>query len=530
MQDMVVADARSVWLPTLSVDLMRNNATSPAGSFLDGAGDQTVNKLFDNVFAVTQQLPWAGCTYTVGWDGSRASTTSFFSSFNPILRSNTRLTYTQPLLRNFSIDTGRQQVRVATANRDIADVGLRQTMVSTERNVRNAYWDLVFAISSLEVQQQSLALAQESLRNNRTRVEVGTMAPIDIVEAEAEVARNEEAVIVAETAIAEAEDVLRTLVLDPNAPDFWTVRIRPTDAPLLRTRQIDVDEAIRTALDRRTDLDQVRRQRTNTDVTIQYFANQRLPDVNLQVDYALAGLGGTRLIRGEGFLGPVTSLEERAFGDVLGDLLSNTFPTWTVGLTIGYPVGRSTADANLARARLERSQADARLQEAELRVTGEVRAAGRRVSTNQQRVDATRIARELSERRLEAEQKKFDVGMSTSFLVFQAQRDFAQSQNSCQRAILDYIKSLVDFEAVQDVPLGGGGLRTGAPIGGVAGGAGVEQTEHVIHPPPTPPVPPKTLAVPGTHQMTPNLLLHPAFHKREAPARVPDGEVGDPSP
>ena len=221
IQDMVVADARSVWLPNLSVDVLRNNATNPALSFLAGGDDQIIDKLFNNVFTVNQQMPWAGGTYTVGWDGSRSSTTNFFSSFDPILQSNMQLSYTQPLLRNFSIDTARQQVQVATTNREIADVGLRQAIVSTERNVRNAYWDLVFAISSLEVQRQSLALAQESLRNNRARVEVGTMAPIDIVEAEAEVARNEEAVIIAETAIEQGEDVLRTLILDPTAPDFW---------------------------------------------------------------------------------------------------------------------------------------------------------------------------------------------------------------------------------------------------------------------------------------------------------------------
>ena len=485
IQDMVVADARSVWLPNLSVDVLRNNATNPASSFLAGGDDQIIDKLFNNVFTVDQQMPWAGGRYTVGWDGSRSSTTNFFSSFDPILQSNMQLSYVQPLLRNFSIDAARQQVQVATTNREIADVGLRQAIVSTERNVRNAYWDLVFAISSLEVQRQSLALAQESLRNNRARVEVGTMAPIDIVEAEAEVARNEEAVIIAETAIEQGEDVLRTLILDPAAPDFWSVRIEPTDEPLLRARQIDVDEAIRTALDRRTDLDQLRAQMTNTDVNIAYFSNQRLPDVDLQVDYALTGLGGTEFIRGLGFPGPIVGQEERAFSEVLGDLFSNSFPTWSVGVRIGYPLGRSTADANHARARLERSQTEARLLEVEVRVTGEVREVGRRVSTNLQRVDATRIATELAARRLEAEQKKFDVGMSTSFLVFQAQRDLSQSRNRELQAVLDYIKSLVDFEAVQEVPLGGGGLGVGgvapttagvvapgagqAPVGGAAG-------------------------------------------------------------
>ncbi|MCE2513903.1 MAG: TolC family protein [Acidobacteria bacterium] len=456
IQDMAVADARSVWLPNLTFDALRDNAVTPSATFLDGVDTQVINKLFSNVFTVNQQLPWAGGSYTAGWDGARRTTTSFFSSFNPALSSNLRLSYTQPLLRNLPIDAGRQQVAVATTNREIADIGLRQAIAATERSVRNGYWDLVFAIAFHEVQRQSLELAEESLRNNRARVEVGTMAPIDIVEAEAEVARNQEAVILAEAQIARAEDVLRTLVLDPAAPDFWTVRLQPTDTPLLGPRRIDVDQAIRSAIGRRTDIDQIRKQIDNTDTNARFFANQRLPDVNLHVDYSVAGLGGRRFLRGPGFPGPVIGQQNYAFGEVLGDLLGNDFPSWQVGLTVGYPLGRSTADANLARARLERSQADARLREVEIRVAGEVRDVARRVNTSLQRVEATRVARELAERRLDAEQRRFEVALSTSFFVFRAQRDLAVARNNELLATLDYLKALVDFEAVQEVPLIGG--------------------------------------------------------------------------
>ena len=148
--------------------------------------------------------------------------------------------------------------------------------------------------------------------------------------------------------------------------------------------------------------------------------------------------------------------QDYAFGDVLGDLLANDFPSWQLGLTVGYPLGRSTADANLARAQLERSQGMARLREIEVRVAGEVRDVARRATTNLQRVEVTRVARELAERRLVAEQRKFEVAMSTSFFVFQAQRDLAIARNNELRATLDYLKALVDFEAVQEIPLIGG--------------------------------------------------------------------------
>ena len=140
---------------------------------------------------------------------------------------------------------------------------------------------------------------------------------------------------------------------------------------------------------------------------------------------------------------------------MLDNIFSNDFPTWTVGVTVAYPLGTSSAKANLERARLERTQADVNRRSLEVRIAAEVRDAGRNVTTNLQRVEATRSARQLAERRLEAEQRRFEVGLSTSFFVFQAQRDLASARSNEQRAILDYTRSLVDFDAVQDVPLFG---------------------------------------------------------------------------
>ena len=345
---------------------------------------------------------------------------------------------------------------MSSANRDLSEIDLRRIVVSTARNVRNAYWQLVFARSFLEVQRQSLALAEESMRNNRTRVEVGTMAPIDIVAAEAEVARNMETVIRAEADLERAEDQLRTLVVDPDIPDFWSMSLEPSDSPVLQAREIDVDDAVRNALVNRTDLDTLDKNLEKTDTNIRYHRNQQLPDVNLQVDYGLTGLGGERLVRTGGFPGMVVGREQKSFGSVLGDVFANEFPNWMVGVTVSYPLGTSAADANLERYRLERSRSEASRRSLELRIATEVRDAARSVRTNLQRVEATRTSRELAERRLEAEQPKFEVGLSTNFLVFQAQRDLAMARNTEQQTILDYIRSLVDFDAVQEIPLGGG--------------------------------------------------------------------------
>ena len=455
IQDLSIAQARSVYAPTLSTTLLTNNRNSPSISIFDGGEIKVTDRVLSDSVDVVQELPWAGGRYSMSWDGSHRRTTNVFTSFNPVLRSNLNLAYTQPLLRNLGIDGPRLQIAITRVNREISDIQLRRTLVQTQRAVRYAYWGLVFAQSFLEVQRQSLELAEESLRNNRTRVEVGTIAPIDIVEAESEVARNEESVIIAEADVDRAEDQLRILIFDPDVSDFWSIQLQPSDSPILQARTIDVNAAVRYALDNRTDLDTLDKNIQNTDTDIRFYRNQRLPDVNLQVNYSLSGVGGTEFLRGEGFLGPITGTEQTSFGSALGDIFSNDFPNWTVGVTVAYPLGTSAAKANLQRARLERTQADVTRRSLEVRIAADVRNAGRNVATNLQRVDATESARQLAERRLEAEQRRLEVGLSTSFLVFQAQRDLGAARNRYLRAILDYTRSLVDFDAVQEVPLGG---------------------------------------------------------------------------
>ena len=319
--------------------------------------------------------------------------------------------------------------------------------------MRNAYWDLAYAIASLQVQQQSLELAQESLRNTRARVEIGTTPPIDIVEAEAEVAQRQEAVIVAEAQIATAEDTLRALIYDPAMPDFWTMRIEPTDLPPFQPVPVDVDAAVRNALDRRTDLQQARKTLEANDVNIRFLRNQTLPDVTANFDYGLIGLGGTQFLRGAGFPGPDHRPDERGFGPVLGDLFTNDFPDLDRVAERQLPDRRHPA-AGEPGPRAPAVHARRRRRSRTRSCGGHAGAAGGAAGqTNQQRVQATRVARELAERRLEAEQRKFAAGTSTSFFVFQAQRDLAQARNNELRAILDYNQSRVDLETVQEVPL-----------------------------------------------------------------------------
>ena len=452
IQDLSVAQARAAWFPTLTSALQGAGTDSPSNSFLSGADTKTSDGRLSTNFGVAQTLPWGG-SYNIGWDSVRSTTTNLFSNFSPQLRSSLALSYRQPLLRRFSIDAARQQVLVTEKNREIADVSMRETIALTSRAVRHAYWDLAFAIASLGVQRQSLDLAAESLRNTRARIEIGTTAPVDAIEAEAEVAQREEAVVLGEAQIATAEDVLRTLVYDPAAADFWTLRIEPADLPPFVPAVVDMDAAMRNALEQRSDLQQSRKNLEAQDVNIRYSRNQTLPDVTASIDYGLTGLGGTQFVRGAGFPGPIIGETERSFGTVLGDLFGNDFPSWTASLNVSYPIGANPQEAALARTRMEYSQQQTQLRNAELQVAAQVREAGRQMLTNQRRVETTTISRQLSERRLEAEERKLAAGTSTSFFVFQAQRDLAEARNNELRAIIDYQRSIVDFETVQEAPL-----------------------------------------------------------------------------
>jgi outer membrane protein TolC len=485
LQDYTIAQALANYTPIVGAGANWRNQDSPPSSFLSGGSTTITDENYGFQTQYAQLFPW-GTNAIVSFDSARATTNNIFNSFNPTLTGNLDLTVTQPLLRNFRYDTVKQQIYVGRKDREIADVDLQQSIALTTRTVKNAYWDYVFSINSLQVARQSLDLAQESLRNTRSRVEIGTLAPIDIVQAESEVASREEAVILAEAAIGQSEDQLRSIIFDPKTPDFWTMSLQPTDTAPFQLQAVDVPAAVSRALGERTDLIGARKRLEITDYNLKYFKNQTLPNLDIRFDYNSTGLGGTQLIRDPEspvFPPPVIGEAQRSYGDLLSDVFSNAFPTYVLSLNVTYPIGRSIADASLARTKIEKSQSDISLRQLELQVTQQVRDAARQLIANSKRVNATTSARVLAERRLEAEEKKFEAGMSTSFEVFQAQRDLSEARSNELRAVLDYNKSQVDFETVQIAPTGGaasfapttdvtttlGGAVTGATAGAVSG-------------------------------------------------------------
>jgi len=459
IQDTAVSQARSFWSPQISATLSKQSQSQAVTNSLAGGANSITNGNLFTGASLSQTLPW-GASYTANWNNQRITTNNLFTTFSPQIASNVNFQFSQPLLRNFSIDAIRNQVALTKKGRELSDIQLDSVIVQTTRAVRNAYWDLSASINNLKAQQESLALSQQSLSDNRKRVEIGTLAPIDIVQAQAEVASNEERVIVAEALIKRAQDNLRALILDPAVADFFTTTFEPSDAAPFQEQAIDIDGAVRNALDKRADLRSAKNSVERSDIDIRYLRNQILPDINAQAAYITRGVGGVQLsslspddVLAGNFDRRV--LANRGFGSVLGDVFQNAYPDWTVGVQIAYPLGSSTAHANLARARLEYQQSQTQLKNVQMQISTQVREAGRNVQTNQKRVQSARASRELQEKKLEAEEKKQAAGMSTSFFVFQAQRDLAQARTLEIQAIADYNKSMVDFEAIQLAPLSG---------------------------------------------------------------------------
>ena len=451
-----LAQAKGAYAPVLFSNFFNRNSTQPPSSFVTGTNNILTTETITQDGGLAQNVAWGGGSYSLSLNGGKVTTSAIDSRYNPQLSSNLSARYVQPLLRNFSIDAFRQQIMTSQNNQVIADLDLRQRITVTSQAVRNAYFDLIGAIEGHKVAVQSLELAQESLKNNQTKVEVGTLAPIDIIEAEAEVASNEEAVINAEARIKTIEDRLRAMILNPSQPDFWTMRIEPSDAPSLTPIAVDVDAAIANALAQRTDIARLKKQLDNVDVGIKYAQNQKMPGLDVTANYNVIGVAGTQFQFGQGFPPPIESQSERAFSSALRDVFGQDFRTWSVALNFSYPLGTSTADATLASNRLQRQQGAVSLRNLELQVATSVRDAARQVNTNLKRVEATRKARDRAERRLEAEQKRMTVGLSSTFQLFQAQRDLARQRQQEVNALIDYNRSVIAFEAIQVAPSIGG--------------------------------------------------------------------------
>jgi outer membrane protein TolC len=414
-------------------------------SLLNG-GQNVTNETANANVNIAQVLPWFGTNYTAGFNNSRTNTTSTFATLNPQFTTQLTASLVQPFLRDFKIDNTRNQLLTGTITRQVSDITLRTRITNTTATTKNAYWDLLAAIRAIEAAKQSLALAEKLIEDNRVRVEVGTLAPMDIISAQAEAATRRQTLTQAEATRRTAELVLKRLIVSETNDPVWRASIDPIDVVQVRPITINLESAVTTALDQRTDLLTARKNLESSDVNIRYLRNQMLPALNAVATLGTRGLGGNQFIR-EG--GVVVGSIPGGWPDAFAMMRRFDYPNWTVGATFSYPLGKSSQESAFARAKLQYQQSQSQIRALELTVATEVTNAALQVESTLKRMEASRAARELQEKRLENEQSKFEVGMSTNFFVVQAQRDLLDAQIAELRATLDYQKALVAFERVQ---------------------------------------------------------------------------------
>jgi outer membrane protein len=459
INDLAYASIASTYNPALTSQLSTQSQTTPSTNSVAGGGTGAAIANGTSIFngGVTQNLRWGGGGYAVTLNNNKATTNSTISTINPAYNTNWSAQYTQPLLRGMRIDATRQALKITKLTRDVTDVELKALITNTLSNVREAYWNYVFAVQSVDVAQQSVDLAAQLVQDNQTRVQVGTMAPIDVYQAQSQLATARQNLAAAQSTMYSNEIALKQLIVGGTADPLWNATLDPVDRPVFTPETIDLQGAIRRALSERTDLSIAKKNVEANDITVKYLKDQLMPQADLVANYGLVGLGGTQLIRaGTGVGGgpnPITDTIPGGYSDALSSLWRAGYPRWTVQLNVSYPLGNSSQEVNVARSKIQLNQASAQMRQVELQIASDVTNAATAVQSNVERVQAAQAARELASQTLDAERSKFQVGMSTNYLVIQAQRDLATAQNNELQAILNYRNSLVELDRLQQTTL-----------------------------------------------------------------------------
>ena len=291
--DFTLASLRANYKPVANSAFGRRDNVRPPTNLLN-PGSPNVSTMTYNA-GVAQNLQWGGGNLALNFNNSKVvSPDDRLASFDPQYNSSYLFAYTQPLLRGFKIDQTRQQIQTTIINRDTADLNLKARTTNTLAAVRSAYWDYAFSIQAIEVAKESLALASKLLSDNKIRVEVGTMAPMDVVQAEAEEATRQQALTIANATMRTAELALKRLIVSGTNDPLWSQHLEPVDRPDFQAASVDVEGAVRTALQQRTDLLIARNNFDSNTVVLKSQSNSALPDVDAIVTYGASGLGGVQ--------------------------------------------------------------------------------------------------------------------------------------------------------------------------------------------------------------------------------------------
>ncbi|HVS22050.1 MAG TPA: TolC family protein, partial [Pyrinomonadaceae bacterium] len=435
--------------------------------------------------SITKSFEKGGGIYTFSFANSHVNTSNSFSLINPYYSSNLSLTITQPLMRNRSIDTSRRLIRVQKKHLEQTDSDFRARTIAIISQVQAAYWNLVFALRNQQNQLDSLNLSRQNMRNIEAQIAAGAKAPLDRAQVQTDIATREANLFVAVQSVSTAENSLKQLMLrDPQSPE-WSAQFTPTDTPALDLSPVDLNAALDEAHKNRPELRRLNLQKEINAVDVQYYKNQTLPQMDLVSTVATTGLAGTSVGLPAGTLVPLISGSFSSSSSAFllqqirnvqtsqglplavvpnvatsgappyliggyGKDISNLFGLGTrninVGVTISFPFHNKTAEANLAGARIQTEQLEASYRSQDQAVEMDVRNAAQAVDTAQKRVVASRLARESAEQQLAGEQKLYEVGRSTTFLLLQRQNELTAARTTELQSQTDYNKALADLQ------------------------------------------------------------------------------------
>jgi outer membrane protein TolC len=363
------------------------------------------------------------------------------------------LNITQPLLKNFGVDINKTNILIAKNDVAVSDFDFKTQVINILSNVQNVYWDLHFTIEDLKVKMKSLDRARDLERTVKAQVHAGTMAPIEVIAAQSEVAARDELVIIARKSIKDNEEILKNAMNIAFDTQDGKKPIRPTD-PLTFTvkENIDLDESLKEAFASRPDYMGKKKNLESKNIIIKFNQNQLYPSIDMVASAGVNGMAGTPKSVTLGG----TSVQSPYGGnylDAMGNAFSTNYYQWSLGVQLSYPLGNRSAESRLASSKLDAEQLLLDIKDLEKKIIVDVREAIRLLDTTAKNIDATRVARKLAEERLRAEEKKLKVGLSTSFNVLVLQENLATQESNEIKAVIDYNKAKIKLQQVQGTTL-----------------------------------------------------------------------------
>lgn len=439
--------------PVFEITPQINNSVSPQQSRLGGS-DQS-GSVTQTDFSVSptviKRFGTGGGQYEFFFNNNRRATNSRFNNFNPVFSSSLGVSFSQPLLRDRSIDITRRNIRIQRKRLEQSDADFRRRTIEVIAQVQRSYWDLVFSLRDEQNQIANVNLARENFRRTEASVAAGAAAPIERAEIQTELSNREASLLLATQSVSVAENNLKSLILREVLSPDWSVAILPTDQPSFDSTPVNLADAINEARANRPELRRLRIQQEISDIDLKYYRNQTRPRIDVISTFSTTGLAGTPVLSFD----PITGqpLPSSAPANLSGgyfrnirNLLGLDTRNIVAGVTIQIPLRNRTAEANLAGARIEREQLSANTRTQEQTVELEVRNAAQAVETSRRRVLAAQEARRNAELQLAGEQRLFQVGRSTSFFLFQRENLLVNARNQELRAETDFNIALAELQ------------------------------------------------------------------------------------